>query len=184
MIVLYASDIRLPGPYTTDASVHSVCVFPPSKSPFGILVAQLGKEVGVRVTVAVLVTLAVTVRVVVRVLVDVRVLVEVRDLVGVRDGENFGLRVAVRELVRVLVAVLVAVAVAEGVTAACTTASAAAAFTLMRGIDKGSLFRVSMMVLPDVRNQPITIDTDALGTIPLSSAHAPATCGVAIDVPG
>ena len=55
---------------------------------------------------------------------------------------------------------------------------------MIRGIDSGSLFRLSTIVLPVVRNHPSTWVTEAPGAIPLSTAHAPATCGAAIDVPG
>jgi hypothetical protein len=136
------------------------------------LVDQAGNGVAVAVLVSDGVRVAVLLRVAVRVL--VRVLV----------ADCLGLRVAVRVLVRVRVGVLDGVSVAVGDAVSSALALAAAAPTLMRGIDNGSPFRLSTIVLPVVRNHPNTWVTEAPGTIPLSTAHAPATCGVAIDVPG
>ena len=92
--------------------------------------------------------------------------------------------VAVRVLVRVLVGVWDGVSVAVGDVVSSATALAAAALTLIRGIDSELLLRVSTIVLPVVRNQLSTCVTEAPGVIPLSTAQAPATCGVAIEVPG
>jgi hypothetical protein len=99
-------------------------------------------------------------------------------------AECLGLRVAVRLLVRVRVGILVAVRVTDGVIRTSAATMLAAAAALIRGIDNGSLFRLSTIVLPVVRNHTNTWVTEAPREIPLSTAHAPATCGAAIDVPG
>jgi hypothetical protein len=119
------------------------------------------------------------VRVVVADFVGLRV--AVRVCVRVRDAVLVLVRVAVLVLVRD--AVLVLVRVADGVIRTSVAALRAAAATLIRGIDNGSLFRLSTIILPVERNHPNTWVTEALGEIPFSTAHAPATCGAAIDVP-
>lgn len=95
--------------------------------------------------------------------------------VGVRVTVRVGVRVAV--LVGVQVAMLVGVLVGVGSESANTTASS----TLMRG--KTRLFRVSVIDVPVLDNHCEICATDAYGAACFMIAQAPATCGVAIEVP-
>jgi hypothetical protein len=159
------------------------------------LVDQAGNGVAVMVTLAVSVGLSVSdgvavadgVSVAVRV--RVIVLVAVRVLVRVLDAVWRGLRVMVRVAVRVrvlvrdLVTLAVRVAVTVGVITPAMAARRAAAATSMRLMDKASSSRLSIIVVPLVCNHVKTVATDAVGTMLLSTAHAPATCGAAMLVP-
>ena len=94
---------------------------------------------------------------------------------GLDNARWVGVRVAVR--VDVGVAVLVAVLVGVGAERANTTASS----TLMRG--NTSVFRVSVIDVPVLDNHCNICAIDALGAACFMMAHAPATCGAAIEVP-
>jgi hypothetical protein len=179
----------------TDDCVHAVCEYPLSNPPLVTLVDQAGNGVAVMVTLAVSVGLgvsdgvAVSEGVSVAVRVRVIVLVAVRVRVRVLDAVWRGLRVMVRVAVRVRVMVrdfvtlTVRVAVTVGVIAPAMAARRAAAATSMRLIDKASPARLSIIVVPLVCNHVKTVATDAVGTMLLSTAHAPATCGAAMLVP-
>ena len=122
-----------------------------------------GLAIGVLVAVRLGVLVAVRLGVLVAVRVDVLITVRVDVLVAVR------------------VDVLVAVRVNVGVVVISMILRLTASSTLIRGSCKP--LRESVMVVPVAKSHCKIWPTDALGATCFIIAQAPATCGVAMDVP-